>query len=83
MVGWVSYPGLPSHTYHKMAQKYMRRGIYGSVLCVGVKGGVNSGLKFTESVKLVSDLPCNIRREGGQSLVIWRVIPCSIRRKGV
>ena len=31
----------------------------------------------------MSDLPCNIRREGGQSLAIGGVIPCNIRREGV
>ena len=28
------------------------------------------------------DLPCNVRREGGQSLVIGGAIPCNIRREG-
>ena len=31
----------------------------------------------------VSDLPCNIRREGRIIPCNWRVIPCNIRRKGV
>ena len=30
-----------------------------------------------------SDLPCNVRGEGGQSLVIGGPFPCHIRRKGV
>ena len=36
-----------------------------------------------ERQKQVSDLPCSIRREGGQSLVIGGSIPCNIRREGV
>ena len=35
------------------------------------------------SAAAVSGLPCNIRREGGRSLVNWRAIPCNIRSKGV
>ena len=31
----------------------------------------------------VSDLPCNVRRQGRAIPCNWRVLPCNIRRKGV
>ena len=54
-VAWVSYPGLEDHPYHERAKKYLRRG-FGAVLAFGVKGGVEAGRGFVESVKLASHL---------------------------
>ena len=50
----------------------------------GLQAG-NSWIKahITMLKKKVRDLPCTIRRGGGQSLVIGGVIPCNIRRKCV
>ncbi len=54
-VAWVSYPGLDDHPYHDRAKSYLRNG-FGSVLAFGVKGGVEAGRGFVESVKLASHL---------------------------
>ena len=55
-VSWVNYPGLPSHPSHALAKKYHHRGLYGAILGFGIKGGVASGKKFIESLKLFSHL---------------------------
>jgi O-acetylhomoserine (thiol)-lyase len=54
-VSWVSYAGLPSNKYYKLAQKYMPKGA-GSVFTFGVKGGYQAGLKVVENVELFSHL---------------------------
>jgi len=53
-VDWVWYPGLENHPSHTNAIKYLRKGQFGGVLAFGVKGGVKSGRKLIDSVKLVS-----------------------------
>lgn len=53
-VDWVWYPGLQSHPYHENAKKYLRNGLFGSMLCFGIKGDIESGKKFINSVKLAS-----------------------------
>ena len=55
-VSWVSYPGLASHKYKPMADKYFREGCYGAVLSFGVRGGRASGEAFINAVKLASHL---------------------------
>ncbi len=55
-VAWVSYAGLKDHPYHATAKKYFRQGMFGAVLCFGVKGGVAAGKAFINSVKLASHL---------------------------
>jgi len=52
-VSWVNYPGLPNHPSHELASKYLKGG-YGALLGFGVKGGVEEGKKFINSVKLLS-----------------------------
>ena len=54
-VAWVSYAGLKSSPYHKLAKKYLPRGA-GSVFTFGVKGGYAAGIKVVESVDLFSHL---------------------------
>ncbi len=54
-VSWVSYAGLQSSTYHKLAQKYCSRGA-GAVFTFGVKGGYDMGIKAVESCQLFSHL---------------------------
>jgi O-acetylhomoserine (thiol)-lyase len=54
-VNWVSYAGLESHPSHDMAKKYLRHG-FGGVLSFGIKGGLEAGKTFIESVKLASHL---------------------------
>jgi len=53
-VEWVWYPGLTSHPYHEQAKKFLRNGLFGSMLCFGIKGGLESGKKFINNVKLAS-----------------------------
>jgi len=54
-VAWVNYPGLASHPDHATAQKYLPAG-QGAILGFGIKGGVEAGRKFIDSVKLASHL---------------------------
>lgn len=53
-VEWVCYPGLESHAYHENAKKYLRNGLFGSMLAFGVKGGLNAGKAFVDNVELSS-----------------------------
>ena len=54
-VSWVNYPGLESHEDHKNAKKYLK-GNYGAIIGFGVKGGYEAGIKFINSVKMISHL---------------------------
>ena len=55
LVTWVTYPGLPEHPSHKLAVKYLKKG-FGGILGFGIKGGLEAGRKFINSVKLFSHL---------------------------
>ena len=52
-VSWVNYPGLPEHPSHALASRYLRGG-YGALLGFGIRGGMEAGRKFIESVELLS-----------------------------
>ena len=52
-VQWVNYPGLDGNLYHTLAEKYMPKGC-GGVLTFGVKGGLEAGMKFIESLEMTS-----------------------------
>ena len=52
-VSWVSYPGLTGHNCHGLAQKYLPNGA-GAILTFGIKGGLDAGRKFIDSLKLFS-----------------------------
>lgn len=52
-VDWVSYPGLPSHPSHELANKYLA-GSYGSIITFGIKGGREAGRKVIDQIKLWS-----------------------------
>ena len=54
-MSWVIYPGLPDDPNHKNAAKCLRHG-FGGVLGFGIKGGLEAGRKFINSVKLLSHL---------------------------
>jgi len=54
-VGWVNYPGLPSHPDFELAKRLMPRGA-GGVLSFGVKGGRKAGRRFIEGLELFSHL---------------------------
>ena len=53
-VSWVWYPGLKSHPSYENAKKYLRDGMFGSMLSFGIKGGLEAGKKFINNVKLAS-----------------------------
>ncbi len=55
LVTWVNYPGLPEHPSHALAKKYLG-GRYGALLGFGIKGGLEAGKRFINSVKLLSHL---------------------------
>lgn len=52
-VSWVNYPGLTSHPDHQNAVKYLKDG-YGAIIGFGVKGGYDAGVKFINSLKMIS-----------------------------
>ncbi len=54
-VTWVEYPGLPEHPDYERAKRYLPNGA-GAIFGFGVKGGLEAGKKFIESVKLASHL---------------------------
>ncbi len=54
-VEFVWFPGLKSSPYHDLAKKYLTNG-FGSILQFGIKGGIENGRKFIDSLKLVSHL---------------------------
>jgi O-acetylhomoserine (thiol)-lyase len=55
LVSWVNYPGLEDNPSHKLAVKYFN-GHYGALVGFGIKGGLEAGRKFINSVKLLSHL---------------------------
>jgi len=55
LVSWVNYPGLPDNPNHKIAEKYLTNG-YGGLIGFGIKGGLEAGKKFIESVQLLSHI---------------------------
>ena len=55
LVSWVNYPGLEDNPNHPIAKKYLN-GHYGSLIGFGIKGGLEAGKKFINSVGLLSHL---------------------------
>jgi len=51
-VNWVKYPFLKSHPKYEVAKKQMKAG--GCVVAFEVKGGLNAGRDFFDSIKLLS-----------------------------
>jgi methionine-gamma-lyase len=49
-VRWVNYPGLESHPRHDLAAKQMKG--FGSMICFGLRGGLEAGRKMINSVRL-------------------------------
>jgi len=52
-VSWVNYPSLKGNKYYDLAQKYLPKGA-GSIFTFGIKGGVEAGKKFIESLEIFS-----------------------------
>ena len=55
-VSWVNYPGLEEHPQHKEAKKYFKNGWFSGILGFGIKGGIEEGKKFINSLELFSHL---------------------------
>ncbi|MGE4273784.1 MAG: homocysteine synthase [Desulfitobacterium sp.] len=52
-VSWVNYPNLKESKYYELAQKYLPQGA-GSIFTFGIKGGVEAGKKFIDSLEIFS-----------------------------
>jgi O-acetylhomoserine (thiol)-lyase len=53
LVNWVNYPGLESSPEKKKVDKYLSKGA-GAIIGFGIKGGVEAGKKFINSLELIS-----------------------------
>jgi len=51
-VAWVKYPFLPNHPQYEIAKKQMKLG--GGVFCMELKGGLEAGRKFLDSLEMLS-----------------------------
>ena len=51
-VSWVKYPFLPSHPQYEIAVKQMKSG--GGIVCFEIKGGIEAGRKFLNSLGMLS-----------------------------
>ena len=54
-VSWVNYPGLKDNKYYDLGQKYLPNGA-GPIFTFGIKGGLEAGIKFIESLQIFSHL---------------------------
>ncbi len=54
-VRWVTYPGLEDDPSYPLASKYLKAG-FGGIVGFGIKGGLEAGTRFIDSVKLLSHL---------------------------
>ncbi|MFA4906239.1 MAG: homocysteine synthase [Candidatus Margulisiibacteriota bacterium] len=54
-VSWVNYPGLDDSPEKERVKKYLPRGA-GAILGFGIKGGLEAGKKFIDSLQLISHL---------------------------
>lgn len=52
-VSWVNYPSVKGSKYYDLAQKYLPKGA-GSIFTFGIKGGVETAIKFIDSLELFS-----------------------------
>ena len=51
-ISWLKYPYLPSHPQYSVAKKQMKNG--GGIFCFELKGGLESGRKFLDHLKILS-----------------------------
>lgn len=51
-VSWLKYPFLPSHPQYAIARKQMKNG--GGIVCFELKGGLESGRRFLDSLQMLS-----------------------------
>lgn len=65
-VSWTNYPNLKDSKYYELSQKYFPKGA-GSIFTFGIKGGLDAGKKFINSLEIFS-LVANVA--DAKSLVI-------------
>ncbi len=53
LVAWVNYPSLPGSKYKALADKYLPKGA-GSIFTFGIKGGLEAGKRFIDSLEVFS-----------------------------
>lgn len=53
LVSWVNYPELEDNKYHELCKKYFPKGA-GSIFTFGIKGGLEAGKKFINSLEIFS-----------------------------
>lgn len=81
-VTWVTYPGLPDHPQHEIAKRQMDG--FGSMICFGVKNGLQGGITVMNSVRLIT---LAVSLGGLESLIehpasmTHASIPCEDRKK--
>jgi O-acetylhomoserine (thiol)-lyase len=51
-VEWVRYAGLPDSPDQPLVQRYMDGGKASSILCFGIRGGLEAGAHFIDALKL-------------------------------
>jgi O-succinylhomoserine sulfhydrylase len=51
-ISWLKYPFLESHPQYAIAKKQMKNG--GGLLCFELRGGLESGIKFLDNLKMLS-----------------------------
>ncbi len=51
-ISWLKYPFLKSHPQYDIAKKQMKNG--GGLFCFELKGGLQSGIKFLDNLKMLS-----------------------------
>ena len=54
-VEWIAYPGLKSSKWNARAQQYLTNG-FGAIIAFGIKGGLEAGKEFINSLELISHL---------------------------
>jgi len=54
-ISWVNYPSLKQSKYNELAKKYLPKGA-GSIFTFGVKGGLEAGKTFINSLEIFSHL---------------------------
>lgn len=54
-VAWVNHPDLPGSRYRELARKYLPKGA-GSIFTFGIRGGLEAGVRFIESLQVLSHL---------------------------
>ena len=55
LVSWVNYPGLDNSPEKEKVKKYLPKGA-GAIIGFGIKGGLEAGKKFIDSLELISHL---------------------------